>query len=534
MNSDEELIIGDDDDDEDTDILSSIELNAGNSLEKLTSTIICCEAYLSLCQPRNDGSTVFFTIPSQFLPLSLQMTCGFHISNIILNCRITLCFNEWNSPPVEMEIYHPSYQQNYVGRPLVLDAVRKFFSQNYKPKINYKAFQYLFKKRGVVDPKKLRTLIEENFKPDQAEDALVACDNNIAQARSFLLTGKSAKAATRINIPELPEYEQCPLIYLILEIYEAFLDLNDHCCICRDKLPFSGIKPTICEKKLCALGFEEIGIGTSVAQEIRRDPLAADFVVSIFSASLQSQYLKPAPPDEILKTALKVLSLLPSMQLIATQCATDKQITQKCGSEALALLRWVLLSNKSQIISLPSHLKIQEISYPFQFMALISSPDAEQEFQERKNKYGSIYMWHGSGGDRWHSIVRNGLLNMSRQPGKQVIHGAAYGEGIYLANSSSYSSTYVQDSPNLYKQSELGSSIHMIAMCEVARMPPNILKDHGSIKTLIDEKACIVRFIFAGHARASYDTISKPLSKVPTLEDVLEYQGCKITGGFSK
>ena len=37
-----------------------------------------------------------------------------------------------------------------------------------------------------------------------------------------------------------------PLIILILEIYECFLEIQDHCCICHEKLPFAVMKPSNC------------------------------------------------------------------------------------------------------------------------------------------------------------------------------------------------------------------------------------------------------------------------------------------------
>lgn len=92
-------------------------------------------------------------------------------------------------------------------------------------------------------------------------------------------------------------YDTQPLIYLVLETLDSFLDIQDHCCICRKKLPFSVIKLSICDQKLCEVSFNEIGVGASVVQEIRRDPRAADLLLSLFACSTHDErYMKPRPP----------------------------------------------------------------------------------------------------------------------------------------------------------------------------------------------------------------------------------------------
>lgn len=105
----------------------------------------------------------------------------------------------------------------------------------------------------------------------------------------------------------------------------------------------------------------------------------------------------------------------------------------------------------------------------------------------------------------------------------KVIHGAAHGEGIYLATNSGTSMGYSQAGSNLYKNSTIGQRLQCIALCEVAKMPNNILRDFGGVKTLIDENACVVRFIFTFSRNFQVDTFRNPLNKIPSLEEVVEY-----------
>ena len=101
-----------------------------------------------------------------------------------------------------------------------------------------------------------------------------------------------------------------------------------------------------------------------------------------------------------------------------------------------------------------------------QFLLLSASPEKEQRFQELKEKFGSFFAFHGSPIGNWHSIMRTGCVLLSRikshrahgqttscaqhlatdaavltllrlrnaSGSKLQLHGAAYGNGIYLAD----------------------------------------------------------------------------------------------------
>jgi poly [ADP-ribose] polymerase 6/8 len=209
------------------------------------------------------------------------------------------------------------------------------------------------------------------------------------------------------------------------------------------------------------------------------------------------------------------------MRDIMRRFHNDQEIAHELGSDMLDLLRWVLLSNRSHLISIPKELTLREFSSSTQFMTLLSSPEAETQFEQLKAKYGSMFLWHGSHGQRWHSILRNGLKNATGTTLEQ--NGHAHGEGIYMARNSSTSWGYSRSSKNLYPRSALGKTLHLIALCEVAKVREgSYLKDHGWAHTLTMEEACIVRFLMVG-GEYTVDVITTPPSYVPTLRDVLEF-----------
>lgn len=100
------------------------------------------------------------------------------------------------------------------------------------------------------------------------------------------------------------------------------------------------------------------------------------------------------------------------------------------GEKAFNLLRWIILSNLSQLFHLPLKIEIKSLSSSgcFQFIALISSPEQEDIFQQLKSKYSSFFMWYGSPTWRWHSIIKTDL-----KIGKKSGYGSC--SEIYMATS---------------------------------------------------------------------------------------------------
>jgi hypothetical protein len=275
----------------------------------------------------------------------------------------------------------------------------------------------------------------------------------------------------------------------------------------------------------------------SVIQEIRRDPLVADLLLSVFSSAVGSTFLSPEPPDYNQASVLQLLPQIPAMADLIARCRTDHELAGVITPDGLRLLRWVLLSNRTHLISLPASLQLKDFPCTHQFMALLSSPETEEVFSAIKAKTGSCYLWHGSSGDRWHAILRTGLRNATGTNLQQ--NGGALGPGIYFARAASTSWGYSRATPNRYSQSALGAQLCMISLCEVDKISAKettitipravrgnvtckgFLKDHGWAHTLTMEQACVVRFVMLGGSFEK-DVIASPPTRIPTLREVLE------------
>jgi poly [ADP-ribose] polymerase 6/8 len=482
---------------------------------------------------RYEGGRFDLSLPRDFLPLSLQAVYGFIVHEHLLEISLVISGSDWRRKPELCDVRHPVLGRSYVGSVLVASVLESFFSASYRPRREYRSQTFLLIPTGQASGRKVGHLVRLGFDKAQASKALIICKDNEQQAATFLLTGDLPPAHTQ----PIVDYTTCPLLYLVFELADAFLDLPNHCCLCRAPMP-PGVKPSVCQKALCAFQASQIGVGMSVVQEIARDPLVADLVVSIFSAAVGTTFLTPAPPDLSQQEIVDILRALPAMSEITARCRSDQDLIGLVGrGKAVELLRWIIISNRSHLISLPADLQLSEFPCRQQFMALLSSPEAEEIFNGIKAKHGSCFLWHGSNGQRWHSIFRNGLKNATGT--NLQVNGAAFGPGIYFARNSSTSWGYSCAAQNNYRMSALGAQLQIISLCEVAKISPKetsisiprksganiactgFLKDHGWAHTLTMEQACVVRFLMVGGS-FHVDVLNKPPKEIPTLKHVLE------------
>ncbi|UKZ73353.1 hypothetical protein TrVFT333_000999 [Trichoderma virens FT-333] len=129
----------------------------------------------------------------------------------------------------------------------------------------------------------------------------------------------------------------------------------------------------------------------------------------------------------------------------------------RLDKNSLTLLQWIISSNRSLILqadAVPNlvqptqQLEDKEPSNPnrvkglppqwMQFRFLQGTPERENLFMKEvtavsqskgeQSKFPTIFAWHGSSLQNWHSIIRTGL------DFNTVQNGRAYGDGVYMSN----------------------------------------------------------------------------------------------------
>ncbi|KAJ0168129.1 Ubiquitin-conjugating enzyme E2Q-like protein 1 [Colletotrichum tanaceti] len=187
---------------------------------------------------------------------------------------------------------------------------------------------------------------------------------------------------------------------------------------------------------------------------------------------------------------LVLVQTIPSIRTLRDYLTSHKGSTladcHNVSRSALALLRWIVASNRSFIVQIdqPADLEIGGISGTnsrqqerfigmaddwMQFRFAQGSPEKEHRFKEElenqgKHPHPTLFAWHGSQLGNWHSIIRTGL------DFKETLNGRAYGHGVYFARDFSVSQGYCRNGGSCWVGSEL-NLLAAISLCEIINRP---------------------------------------------------------------
>ena len=174
--------------------------------------------------------------------------------------------------------------------------------------------------------------------------------------------------------------------------------------------------------------------------------------------------------------------------------ASLKMWLHRIPESALNLLRWIVASNRSCIVQVDEINDKHESPFPgrpeervggmdgwIQFRFAQGAPDKEKRFldcvtkqsQATNNSHPTLFAWHGSQIGNWHSIIRQGLRY------DEVVHGRAFGNGIYMSNhagtSMGYSAFYAHG--RTWKSSALKVS-QVLSLQEVVNRPDKFVSSN--------------------------------------------------------
>jgi len=295
--------------------------------------------------------------------------------------------------------------------------------------------------------------------------------------------------------------------------------LNDYCVICDRPHVFATgnmLKPAVCSRELCCWSFQQLGVGADAADDIATEAEVVDLLVCIATVAAKSNrrdvIFDPFPtvfdPNDRSKKILdptrkdfdliqKLLDSMPSVEEMtqAKDFMSMKERMDKAHLYCFPLLQWIISSNRSHIVQLSEGKQIKSMCTKHQYLLLSAPPEKEERFRQLKAQHGSIFAFHGSSIENWHSILRRGLVNASGT--KLQLNGAAYGAGIYLsphaATSLGYSRMYNTGGVSNVKGNRFLNTSNMgcIAICEVI---PQDLRKSGGIWVQPHEDHVVTRF----------------------------------------
>ncbi|XP_033107348.1 protein mono-ADP-ribosyltransferase PARP6-like [Anneissia japonica] len=310
--------------------------------------------------------------------------------------------------------------------------------------------------------------------------------------------------------------------------------LNEYCVVCDEPHIFQNgymLKPAVCERELCVFAFQTLGVMRNAAEDIAMGAEVVDLLVAMVAAAIKSKrknlILDPYPmvvdpfnPKEFAFSPKKkdcagfqkiekaLESFISIREMLATGDPADmKKRMDIKDPNSYPLLQWIVSSNRSHIVKLPESRQIKFMHTPHQFLLMTSPPSKEAIFSKAKQESGSVFAFHGSHIENWHSILRKGLINASGT--KYQLHGAAYGQGIYLSPHSSVSFGYSGMGHGFHrdphrtihvtnKKSDCrflkSKNLTCIALCEVIESKE--LKKNGNIWVCTNPDHVCTRFFF--------------------------------------
>jgi poly [ADP-ribose] polymerase 6/8 len=128
------------------------------------------------------------------------------------------------------------------------------------------------------------------------------------------------------------------------------------------------------------------------------------FILSLFFFFFSHLFL----PDFNLVN--QILGSFPSVEVMS-QAKDFRDMKKKLDMahvHAYALLQWIITSNRSFLVKLPQERSIASMATPHQYILASAAPEKERRFRELRAKYGSVFAFHGSPIENWHSILRTG------------------------------------------------------------------------------------------------------------------------------
>lgn len=340
-----------------------------------------------------------------------------------------------------------------------------------------------------------------------------------------------------------------------------------YCIVCHNKLnnDFEALKPYVCDSKLCAYQYYSLNRGPSLEYEIIHNPQTVDLLVSIAHSAASegvidetlpigmalrvprpdmSKVLAPSTsssPDlpgtafvgsdrlcdfddlslpEMRVSIVQLIDSLPSVEDMKRHLERKvkagkskprlKDLDPVILPAAWSILRWCVASCTAYLEEISSGEECVRGLDPAwrQFRFSVGAPDAEAKFQaavreaQASNRnaqiYPSLFAFHGSPLRNWHSIIRHGLWY------KQITHGRAYGNGVYLAKEGNLSmGSYATPGRSTWRKTKICPT-NCVALAEIVNLPSQFVSNnpHFVIK---DTHWIVCRYLLVKCAGDTFD-----------------------------
>ncbi|KAL0218737.1 hypothetical protein P9112_004390 [Eukaryota sp. TZLM1-RC] len=265
-------------------------------------------------------------------------------------------------------------------------------------------------------------------------------------------------------------------------VKNSFLHLSDKCAVCDDLLSNYGICPssklTYCDKSTCCFSFTDLGVGYNLLDDVLRNQLSVELLLNFALNTVNSrdkERLFDSCPSDFLdinkrpdyKDIYQHLQSIPPISSLSS-AESELDLRTTLGTKSFRLLRWVISTNRSLILSIPSNSRYYHSSLQgTQFLVSGVNPKREVEFQNLCSQFGFIWAYHGSCPFNWWRIIgkNEAIINMSGTSGQ--LHGSAHGPGVYTSITPSTALSYGR---SFVTRNEALPSGDAILVCQIAKV----------------------------------------------------------------
>jgi TusA-related sulfurtransferase len=302
----------------------------------------------------------------------------------------------------------------------------------------------------------------------------------------------------------------------------------------------SGKKMLCCTKATCQFQHVEMKHMLGVPIEIVPASISGDiinnedlvdlFICLAYSAtgsqvSNREKIFDPAPPFIVGTSRFdKIHSLVNSIPKVSSmrQHAEDgesqlRRFLNGINDGLYPFLHWLLHVKRGVMVKIPPKRRIPEFKTEHQFVMLAGTdPERRVQFNEWRAQYSSYFAFHGSAAENWHSILRNGLRNLSGTDLQR--NGAAYGSGVYMAKDAATSFSYSRVGSN-WGHSKFGSSsLLCLAIAEVCKGPgvPLVPNPYYVVR---EDKFIMTRFFLFYPGNSSENVLADQLGLARYFDD---------------
>jgi len=275
---------------------------------------------------------------------------------------------------------------------------------------------------------------------------------------------------------------------------EALSDLANSCIVCAGA-PYGAKlrRATYCGNPECAGIFEQADPLLRLS-DAWQDPTVMGLLLAMVYASAKSGNIALLPGCPI-TDATTITGLLDKLPRKTGFVAEKLALTFKLLDDSAAnLLSWACCSYRGFLVSATGQLRVPNLpAGTHQFVLANATPELETAFAAHRvgpNQSAPRILFHGTSLDRLYPILCQGLRVCSGTP--LARHGAARGNGIYMADEPSTSWHYAASNATLNWGKSIYKNIRVLLGCEFV----GTSQSNGGIHVISDPSTLMVRYLF--------------------------------------